>query len=242
MPEQIEPAALDSDLCQLAAFGMLDGLKKLLAGDSPTEEEGEEPAAPAIDLNQTDERGCSPLVWASRNGHLDVVSYLIDLGAEVDVKSFGKLTALHHACNSSVENCVAKLIEAGADVNATDEGGNSCLHWAVARGVLNIIVRLTDAGADITASNNAGVTPLQKATIFGQVAVVKKLIDLGSDVNSSDSIGMTPLHIAASCGFKSIVSILRKNGAAEVKNNAGKTPSDLSIDKATTAALTENVD
>lgn len=30
MPEQIEPAALDSDLCQLAAFGMLDGLKKLL--------------------------------------------------------------------------------------------------------------------------------------------------------------------------------------------------------------------
>ncbi|GMH51258.1 hypothetical protein TrRE_jg10640, partial [Triparma retinervis] len=114
--------------------------------------------------------------------------------------------------------------------------------WAVSRGVLNIVARLTDAGADVTATNNAGVTPLQKATIFGQFAVVRKLIDLGGDVNCADSTGMTPLHTAAMCGFKSIITILRKNGAAEVKNNSGKTPSDLALDKATTASLTENVD
>ncbi|GMI03139.1 hypothetical protein TrLO_g2499 [Triparma laevis f. longispina] len=238
MAELIEPANLDSNIHQLASFGILDGIKKLVEGETP---EGEEPDPETHhDVNEKDERGSTPLVWACRNGHLEVVTYLIEHGAEVDTKSFGSMTPLHHSCNSSFEACVAKLIVAGADSNATDEEGNTCLHWAVSRGVLNIVVRLTDAGADISQSNNAGVTPLHKATIFNQVAVVKKLVDLGADVNATDNLGNTPLHHAARCGYKGQITFLRKSGATELKNSAGKTPSDLA-DKDVKGALTAEI-
>ena len=181
-----------------------------------SEEDSEE--ASAVNINNTDARGCTPLVWACRNGHDEVVSYLIESGAEVDFKSYGGMTALHHACNSSNESCIQKLVDGGADVNLTDECGNSSLIWAASRGVLNIVVLLTSAGAEPNSTNNAGIAPLHKACIYGQYAVVKKLLDLGADPMAQDNEGNTGLHFAARVGFKNIVSYLLQNGATEGKS------------------------
>ena len=148
----IEPAAIDSNFTALASFGILDVLTKLYESSQPTgEEEGEAPVG--IDINMKDDRGCSALVWAARNGHLPVCSYLLEKGADVNSVSYGGLTPLHHACMASFESVVGKLIESGADANMKDESGNSPLNWATSRGVLNIVMRLVDAGGDVNASN-----------------------------------------------------------------------------------------
>ena len=77
---KIESASLDSNAFQLAAFGLLDGLKILVQGsavsdsaaDGAAAEEKKEDGAAAdglvnkCDVNAVDDRGCTPLVWASR--------------------------------------------------------------------------------------------------------------------------------------------------------------------------------
>ena len=52
---------LDSNPHALAANGLPDVLAKLL-----------ETSETAIDLNAKDEYNCAPLLWAARNGHLEV--------------------------------------------------------------------------------------------------------------------------------------------------------------------------
>ena len=91
----IEAAALDSNVFLLASFGILDNLKKLVEVEKPEGGEGEEEEetpTTEVDLNAKDERGCTPLAWAARNGHLEVVDYLIGKGADVNIASFGGMT------------------------------------------------------------------------------------------------------------------------------------------------------
>ena len=143
----------------LASFGLLDVLKKLIEAPPSSEGEDNNPAAEAtmaVDINTKDDRGCTPLIWAARNGHVDVVHYLCSHGGDVNTSSYGGMTPLHHSCNTANESCVAELLEDGADANQADDCGNTSLHYACSRGVLNIVVRLTEGGADVAATNKAG--------------------------------------------------------------------------------------
>ncbi len=135
--EQVPVCQLDGSAHQLAANGLPELLLKLM-----------EASETAIDLNAKDEYGCAPLLWAARNGHIDMLKMLLDKGVEVETAGYGGMRALHHTCNSSKENCVALLLEYDASTNAPDDSGATALHWASARGVLNIVVRLTEKNAD----------------------------------------------------------------------------------------------
>ena len=174
---------LDSNPHALAANGLPDVLAKLL-----------ETSETAIDLNAKDEYNCAPLLWAARNGHIDMLKLLLDKGADVETAGYNGMRALHHVCNSSKEKCVEILLEADANPNATDDANSTPLHWAAARGVLNIIVRLSDKGADPNVATKTGVRPIHKACIYGQFQIVKKLVDgpcaLGDVHRSSKNLSM----------------------------------------------------
>ena len=71
--DEVPVCALDGDAHALAANGLPDVLAKLL-----------ETSEAAIDLNAKDAMGCAPLVWACRNGHLDMAKLLLEKGADVE--------------------------------------------------------------------------------------------------------------------------------------------------------------
>jgi len=83
--EEKEDLPLDENPWKLAQFGNLDGLKKfkeLKVEQFREENEGgegmsEEDISQEI-LDGIDDRLCSPLCWAARNGNLDVVNWLLD--------------------------------------------------------------------------------------------------------------------------------------------------------------------
>ena len=60
-----------------ASFGELDTLKKMLEEGAKGDEQ--------------DERGFTPLCWAARNGHIDVLDFLIKEGFNKETASFGGL-------------------------------------------------------------------------------------------------------------------------------------------------------
>ena len=87
---------------------------------------------------------------AARNGSLDCLSYLLDVGVNVNVNSasYG-CTPLHEACYSNHTNCVRELILRGADVNEVDFNGCSLLSLAAHYGRTKICRMLLDNQADI---------------------------------------------------------------------------------------------
>lgn len=84
-------------------------------------------------------------------GHLHMVEYLVDHGANVNKRTPWGDTALRMACAEGYEDIVKYLIENGADVNI--ENGDP-LRWAVQKGRLSIVEFLIKNGADIHVKND----------------------------------------------------------------------------------------
>ena len=85
-------ADVDKDLCKLACFGVLDGVKSLVeAGQAKAEAGGEDDddETPPFDINVKDKGGMNAFAWASRNGHIKVAAYLAEKGADLDVEDNG---------------------------------------------------------------------------------------------------------------------------------------------------------
>ena len=69
------------------------------------------------------------LIEASVNGHANIVSLLLDSGADVNANINGT-TALMWASINGCEANVKLLLDRGADVNAIDEEGKTALMYA----------------------------------------------------------------------------------------------------------------
>ena len=85
------------------------------------------------DINQVDDHWFTPLHWAARYGHKQVVELLIDRGARVSAKNRGDDTPLHNACQCGHLEIAKTMIRHKATLtllNERNEHGNSPLHYA----------------------------------------------------------------------------------------------------------------
>lgn len=80
--------------------------------------------------------------------------YLIDAGANINIKDDKGQTPLHKACISENQEMVKLLIQKGADLEIKDNDGDTALLIASLFNDLSIVVNLIDAGANIDALNN----------------------------------------------------------------------------------------
>ncbi|XP_069972992.1 putative ankyrin-containing lipoprotein Lxx09580 [Penaeus vannamei] len=71
------------------------------------------------------------LTAAAEGGHYDVVEYLLDEGASIDLREKSKFTALMLAAQGGHLDVVRLLVERGADVTATKTQTNDALHYAI---------------------------------------------------------------------------------------------------------------
>lgn len=78
----------------------------------------------------TDDTGQTPLMAAAREGRLQVVRALVELGATINAEDNGGTTALILASMNSHQPVVEYLLDHGADANASDNDGKTALSWA----------------------------------------------------------------------------------------------------------------
>ncbi len=171
---------------------------------------------PAL-IRLKDENGRTPLHWAARGVHFDLLRFLVEKGAEVGDADASGATALHSvAARGHLEAC-RLLVEKGAPVGAKNKDGAPPFYVAATAGNREIMEYLQAHGADkagLQIRNAWGRTPLcAVARDGGQPEVLKVLIGLGADVNAADSSGATPLLLAAWRPNKEAVDVLLDAGA-----------------------------
>jgi len=145
-----------------------------------------------------------PLHFASMRGYDDVVSILLDHGADAKATYGGLITALHVVSANgrayetvfprfldwalgvkkkskreeaeSRTRIVRLLLAHGADPNARDGGGNAPLHWAVCYASPDLVDVLLASRADPNLRNRFGETPLHHAHLFIAPFVGSKIV------------------------------------------------------------------
>lgn len=137
---------------------------------------------------------------AASNPNPEVVSKLLELGAELNASDHEGKLPLHHAAMNASPAVAAALLEAGADVNAP-RGGFTPLHQAaLSNSNPEVITLLIAAGADVNARDGLGLTPLHVAARYNpHPEVTTTLLTAGAEVNGrAPAGGIGPKGLRAS--------------------------------------------
>lgn len=133
------------------------------------------------DINTTDQHGFTPLHYACSHGHTNIVDYLLNHGARVDIVNMGGDSALHMATANGKYDAVLRLLRSQPDPNLTNEHGNTPLHYATFWNYIGISEVLVKHGALIALSNKYGDSPYTKA----RPTLKRKLQGLADDSGQS---------------------------------------------------------
>ncbi|XP_034624655.1 ankyrin repeat domain-containing protein 36C-like isoform X12 [Trachemys scripta elegans] len=165
------------------------------------------------DINQLDKENRTPLHLACANGHLDVVTYLVDNKCKLNLCDNNNRSPLMKAVQCQQEKCATMLLEHGAEPNLVDVNSNTALHLAAQTANISLVVQLLEYNAHIDSQNKEGYTPLTIAITENHQEMVEFLLKKGADVHARDKSKRTPLMIAASGGELSLIKVLLQYGA-----------------------------
>ncbi|KAL7881882.1 hypothetical protein AOLI_G00087310 [Acnodon oligacanthus] len=174
--------------------------------------------------------GETALTAAAGRGKMDVCSYLLEEGAQVQQVNRRGMCALFCAVRQGHWQIADVLLQHGADVNGSDKQGRTLLMVAACEGHLSTVEFLLSKGASLTSVDKEGLTPLSWACLKGHKNVVQFLVEKGAVIDHSDKNGRTPLDLAAFYGDAEIVHYLVERGAViEHVDYSGMRPLDRAI-------------
>ena len=90
-----------------------------------------------------------PLMLAAKFNDEEVVEFLIERGASLEMRDDQYLTPFHYAAEGGKVRNLLRLIEHGVDILQKDEHGYSALHLAASNGHTNSVPLLIEHGADV---------------------------------------------------------------------------------------------
>lgn len=185
------------------------------------------------DVNSKDVDGTTPMYLAAIEGFYDVVVYLHQHGAEINVTLDNGFTALHEIGNKmggGLTNVKLIIKKDGKEVTIEDpdeirkiQGSHPDDEFM---GYVMSVKYIIDNGHDIdTMSKEHNQPALFNACDHGSEELVRLLLERGvANINHQDTFGITALHYACRNGYDGIVKRLIKAGAdPKIQENYGFT-------------------
>jgi ankyrin repeat protein len=164
--------------------------------------------------------GKAPLLCVSaHHGHTDMVSLLLEFGADIAATNKQGVPALGLAAAAGRLETVCRLVESGAMVSQRDAAGACPLVLAARAGHLACLEQLVSCDWPAAAPDLTLVEAAQQAAVAaagaGHVELLEFLLDLAAVlVDSPDSLtGLTPLCAAAAAGRAACCEALLRRGA-----------------------------
>ncbi len=135
-------------------------------------------------LNEKDNKGNTALHSAVSKGRNKVISYLLESGANHEIKNNNGLTPLFQALDLSKSESAKILIDGGANINIKGYRNRILLHMAARAGNTPITLKLISEGIDINAKDSKGSTALDCAIVASKTNIAKILQEHGGHINS----------------------------------------------------------
>ena len=179
-------------------------------------------ADPAI-VNIQNSDGETPLFVAVHEEHPEIVTYLIDNGADVNHKSTKDgWTVLHIACFLKNAEIVNILLDNNVDIEVTSNTGATPLYLVCEHGSHN------EMSIDI---------------IYDLILAAEELGVLAEYINKKEEHGYFPLYVACKNGDNDIVELLLEKGAnLEEKNEQRQTALMIAIQENQEKSLLEVIE
>lgn len=146
---------------------------------------------------------------------MEVISVILDHGADIDQRDKNGWSALHAACHAGELPMIQLLLDRGANPNATDNKGWSAYHYLTfeqAEPELFEVIRGAGADPDIQSTAD-GNTALMLAVDRTDTRRVQILLANGANPALARHDGLTALHMVAVKQNAEIVRLLLEAGA-----------------------------
>jgi ankyrin repeat protein len=159
-----------------------------------------------IDTEKDQQLGIA-LLAAAQGKSREIVSLLLDAGADPNVPVHPDMDPLWVAAWEGDLTIVEQLLEAGANVDSGRKYGNA-LQEAAASGSLEIIEVLLMAGADVNARGGPAGTALNAAAFRGYYECVELLLIAGAEVRFPDDAYGGARTLAEAMEHSNVVKLL----------------------------------
>jgi len=186
-----------------------------------------------LDIRMLHGTGGSPLVIAAYSGSLNLVKFLVDRGAKINLKNKINQPAIVMAALAGYKVIVDYLLNQSEIIIDWD----NLLLAAAEGGLLETVKLALNKGANINSKSNYSTIPLgiisydktplmNASTVFHVMKfekslhfeIVKLLVESGANINDADTKGMTALDWAEKFENTKIYNYLKEKGALSGKD------------------------
>jgi ankyrin repeat protein len=168
------------------------------------------------------------------NANTDLVSALLEAGANPNMRGFNNKTPLMFAAEAGILETMSLLLSHGADVSMVSSHGWNAAHFAALGGHETILQALTQTKIEFARTcpiswiggRSSGANMLHIAASKGECAVIEYILDkqLLPDVNAGTNYQETALLFAAGEGhYRMVDSLLSRGADANIKHSTLKT-------------------
>ncbi|XP_047586217.1 ankyrin repeat and death domain-containing protein 1B isoform X5 [Lutra lutra] len=183
------------------------------------------------DLDQPDEKGRKPFLWAAERGHTEMIEKLIFLNLHTSEKDKEGNAALHLAAKHGHSPVVRVLLTQWQETNEINENGETPFFLAVKGGHEECSKVLLAAGSDVNIPNKHNITALEMATQNGHTSLVSCLLGENVDLHQNTEPKDSPLHLAVINNHISVVnSLIRAQHDVDTLNQRRQTPLHVAAD------------
>jgi len=170
---------------------------------------------PDVDIEKRNKAGDTAVLIAARNGRVDVLSLLVESGANINVLDLKKRDVLNIAITTNNPELARVALELGVDpamITSVYEGG--AIIYGAAKGAVEIVDMLIGVGAPLNRVNNLGWTALLEVAILGDGSskyrrIAHALIEAGADKTVKDKQGMSAYDHAVLRGHDRLSQVLK---------------------------------
>lgn len=166
-------------------------------------------------IDQQDHQGRTPLMIAVQKNNLEMASYLMEKGADLNVRDNTMLSPWLCAGANGFHRILEKALEFSPDKKSTNRFGGTVLLPSSEKGYLKTVEVGIKAGVPVNHVNDLGWSALQEAVILGNESflycdIIRRLMENGADPEARDHDGNSSIDIAKKRDAQKVLSILKK--------------------------------
>ncbi|OAM06227.1 MAG: hypothetical protein TV41_06310 [Wolbachia endosymbiont of Dactylopius coccus] len=186
-------------------------------------------------INSKDRNGNSPLSIAVSNRDLEMMNFLIENGADVNIEDYFRMPPIYYAVTKGTTEMIELLINKKASISGYFSYAGekrTLVGWAIDKNSPEKVEVLLKHGAspngkfDLLAYSQNSC--LHAAIEKNYSRIVELLIEYRADVNVKNEQGQTPIYLAIRSKRPEMIKLLYDNGADidNVKDIRNEIPSD----------------